>query len=149
MQQKLHSTEAEAWQGDNAKEYVKHIASLLDTIYTRGVMSIDDYTQLTEEQHHKRIRIIKDNIASSVSLNNVFTLRTAYRYIMTSDTNRYSRIVLQKFNINELIQQNLRADAMKSKEELSDQLSGISGYSGFVQAGEKIIDRGETVTEDI
>ncbi|MDO5761641.1 MAG: hypothetical protein Q4P12_03165 [Bacteroidales bacterium] len=132
MQQKLHSTEAEAWQGDNAKEYVKHIASLLDTIYTRGVMSIDDYTQLTEEQHHKRIRIIKDNIASSVSLNNVFTLRTAYRYIMTSDTNRYSRIVLQKFNINELIQQNLRADAMKSKEELSDQLSGISGYSGFV-----------------
>ncbi|MEE0521671.1 MAG: HDIG domain-containing protein [Bacteroidaceae bacterium] len=149
MQQKLHSTEAEAWQGDNAKEYVKHIASLLDTIYTRGVMSIDDYTQLTEEQHHKRIRIIKDNIASSVSLNNVFTLRTAYRYIMTSDTNRYSRIVLQKFNINELIQQNLRADAMKSKEELSDQLSGISSYSGFVQAGEKIIDRGETVTEDI
>ncbi len=149
MQQKLHSTEAEAWQGDNAKEYVKHIASLLDTIYTRGVMSIDDYTQLTEEQHHKRIRIIKDNIASSVSLNNVFTLRTAYRYIMTSDTNRYSRLVLQKFNINELIQQNLRADAMKSKEELSDQLSGISGYSGFVQAGEKIIDRGETVTEDI
>ena len=148
-QQKQHSTEAEAWQGDNAKEYVKHIASLLDTIYTRGVMSIDDYTQLTEEQHHKRIRIIKDNIASSVSLNNVFTLRTAYRYIMTSDTNRYSRIVLQKFNINELIQQNLRADAMKSKEELSDQLSGISGYSGFVQAGEKIIDRGETVTEDI
>ena len=149
MQQKLHSTEAEAWQGDNAKEYVKHIASLLDTIYTRGVMSIDDYTQLTEEQHHKRIRIIKDNIASSVSLNNVFTLRTAYRYIMTSDTNRYSRIVQQKFNINELNQQNLRADAMKSKEELSDQLSGISGYSGFVQAGEKIIDRGETVTEDI
>lgn len=149
MQQKLHSTEAEAWQGDNAKEYVKHIASLLDTIYTRGVMSIDDYTLLTEEQHHKRIRIIKDNIASSVSLNNVFTLRTAYRYIMTSDTNRYSRIVLQKFNINELIQQNLRADAMKSKEELSDQLSEISGYSGFVQAGEKIIDRGETVTEDI
>ena len=149
MQQRLHSSEEEAWHGENAQEYVKHISSLLDTIYTRGVMSIDDYTQLTDEKHHKRIRIIKGNIATSVSLNNVFTLRTAYRYIMTSDTDRYSRIVLQKFNINEYIQENLHADDMKSKEELEDQLSGISGYSGFVQAGEKIVDRGETVTEDI
>ena len=136
MQQRLHSSEEEAWHGENAQEYVKHISSLLDTIYTRGVMSIDDYTQLTDEKHHKRIRIIKGNIATSVSLNNVFTLRTAYRYIMTSDTDRYSRIVLQKFNINEYIQENLHADDMKSKEELEDQLKAC-----LARPAERIVEK--------
>ena len=129
--------------------YVHHIAALLDTIYKRGVLSTDDYSQVKDVEHHKNIRIVDDNVATSVSLNRVFSLSSAYKYIMGEDTTKFSRLVLQQYNINELIQQNLFYDQMKSEEELDELLQGISNYNGFVQAGQKIVDRGETVTDEV
>lgn len=129
--------------------YVKHIAAMLDTIYQRGVLSIDDYAQLTEVKRHRQIRMLSDNMARSEYLSRIFTPRTAYRYIMEADTAHYSRVVLQHFNINELIQSNLSYDELKSKEELSASLHDISIHNGTIEAGQKIIDRGETVTKEV
>ena len=149
MVHRLYNHVAKEWQGQNAEAYVDHIAELLDTIYTHGVLSSDDYSRLTDEEHHKRIRVVTNNEATSRPLTQFFSLRSAYKYIMSADTVKYSRLVLQQYNINELIQQNLNYDKMKSEEELESQLQGISSYSGFVQAGQKIVDRGETVTEEV
>ncbi|MBR1521983.1 MAG: HDIG domain-containing protein [Bacteroidaceae bacterium] len=149
MVNRLYYHAAQEWNGENATMYVHHIAVLLDTIYRHGVLSVEDYTQQSDEEHHKNIRIVNDNLATSVPLSNVYSPRSAYKYIMSADTAKYSRLVLQQYNINELIQPNLTYDEMMSKEELDEQLQGISNYNGFVQAGQKIIDRGETVTEEI
>ncbi len=149
MMRRLYVHVAQEWQGQGAPLYVDHIAELLDTIYRRGVLSVEDYSRLTGKEKHKYIRVVKGNEATSVPISRLFTLRSAYRYIMTADTAKYSRLVMQQYNINELIQQNLAYDAMKSKTELEGQLQNISSYNGFVQAGQKIIDRGETVTDEI
>ena len=149
MVNRLYKYAANEWQGQNAAMYVHHIADLLDTIYRHGVLSSDDYTRVSEKEHHKSIRKVRDNVATSVPLSKVFSLRSAYAYIMKQDTARYSQLVLQEYNINELIQQNLFYDQMKSEEELDELLQGISNYNGFVQAGQKIVDRGETVTEEV
>lgn len=149
MVNRLYNYAANEWQGENAAMYVHHIAALLDTIYKHGVLSSDDYIRVSEKEHHKSIRKVHDNMAISVPLSKVFSLRSAYAYIMKQDTARYSQLVLQQYNINELIQQNLFYDKMKSEEELDELLQGISSYNGFVQAGQKIVDRGETVTEEV
>ncbi|MBR1667219.1 MAG: HDIG domain-containing protein [Bacteroidaceae bacterium] len=149
MVNRLYRESAKEWQGQNSAMYVHHIAALLDTIYKRGVLSTDDYSQVKDVEHHKNIRIVDDNVATSVSLNRVFSLSSAYKYIMGEDTTKFSRLVLQQYNINELIQQNLFYDQMKSEEELDELLQGISNYNGFVQAGQKIVDRGETVTDEV
>ncbi|MBR3619254.1 MAG: HDIG domain-containing protein [Bacteroidaceae bacterium] len=149
MVNRLYKYAANEWQGQNATMYVDHIADLLDTIYKHGVLLSDDYTRVAETEHHKSIRKVHDNMAVSVPLSKVFSLRSAYAYIMKQDTARYSQLVLQQYNINELIQQNLFYDKMKSDEELDELLQGISSYNGFVQAGQKIVDRGETVTEEV
>ena len=149
MLSRLYHHAANEWQGQNSAMYVHHIAVLLDTIYRRGVISVDDYTRLKDEEHHRSIRVVNNNVATSVPLSQVFSLRSAYRYIMTQDTAKYSRLVLQQFNVNELIQQNLFYDHLKSEEELESRLQGISSYNGFVQAGQKIVDRGETVTDEV
>lgn len=149
MLSRLYHQAANEWQGQNSAMYVHHIAVLLDTIYRRGVISVDDYTRLKDEEHHRSIRVVNNNVATSVPLSQVFSLRSAYRYIMTQDTAKYSRLVLQQFNVNELIQQNLFYDHLKSEEELESRLQGISSYNGFVQAGQKIVDRGETVTDEV
>ncbi len=149
MMNRLYNYAAHEWQGENAAMYVHHIANLLDTIYKHGVLSSDDYIRVSEHEHHKNIRKVHDNMAISVPLSKVYSLRSAYDYIMKQDTAKYSQLVLQQYNINELIQQNLFYDKMKSEEELDELLQGISSYNGFVQAGQKIVDRGETVTEEV
>lgn len=149
MMNRLYNYVAKEWQGQNAAMYVHHIAVLLDTIYQRGVLAGEDYARLRDSEHHKNIRIVRNNEATSVPLSRVFSLRSAYDYIITEDTAKYSSLVLRQFNINELIQQNLTYDQMKSETELDENLQNISSYNGFVQAGQKIVDRGETVTEEV
>lgn len=149
MMNRLYTDAAKEWQGQNADMYVRHIAALLDTIYRHGVMSPDDYSRLKEVEHRKRIRVVKNNEATSVPLAQVFSLRSAYNYIITQDTSIYSPLVMRQYNINELIQQNLAYDEMKSDVELDELLQGISYYNGFVQAGQKIVDRGEEVTDEV
>ncbi len=149
MMNRLYNYAAKEWQGENSTMYVHHIAVLLDTIYQRGVLSGENYARLKDNEHHKNIRIVKNNEAVSVPLSRVFSLRSAYDYIITEDTTKYSRLVLRQYNINELIQQNLMYDQMKSETELEENLQGVSSYNGFVQAGQKIVDRGETVTDEV
>ena len=149
MMNRLYNEAAMEWQGENSTVYVHHIAALLDTIYKRGVLSGEDYARMKDDEHHKSIRIVKDNEAESVPLSRVFSLRSAYDYIITEDASQYSSLVLRQYNINELIQQNLTYDKLKSETELDENLQNISSYNGFVQAGQKIVDRGETVTDEV
>ncbi len=149
MMNRLYNYAAKEWQGQNSTLYVHHIAVLLDTIYQRGVLSGEDYARLKDKEHHKNIRVVRNNEAVSVPLSRVFSLRSAYDYIIAEDTAKYSRLVLRQYNINELIQQNLAYDQMKSETELDENLQNISSYNGFVQAGQKIVDRGETVTDEV
>ena len=149
MVNKLYRQVLHGGQDANANPYVHHVAGLLDSVYQRGILSVEDYARLTDETKQKRIRIVRGNVATSVPLSSIYTLSSAYRYIMTVDTIKYPRPILQQYNIDELIQQNLAYDLMKSEEELEGRLQSISNYNGFVQAGQKIIDRGETVTDEL
>ena len=133
MMNRLYNEAAMEWQGENSTVYVHHIAALLDTIYKRGVLSGEDYARMKDDEHHKSIRIVKDNEAESVPLSRVFSLRSAYDYIITEDASQYSSLVLRQFNINELIQQNLTYDKLKSETELDENLQNISSYNGFVR----------------
>ena len=82
-------------QDANANPYVHHVAGLLDSVYQRGILSVEDYARLTDETKQKRIRIVRGNVATSVPLSSIYTLSSAYRYIMTVDTIKYPRPILQ------------------------------------------------------
>ena len=129
--------------------YMRHIAALLDTIYKHGIMSIDDYERMKSVEARKRIRVVDDNVAISLRLSDVFTPKSAYEYIMTKDTARFSPSILETYDMTELLQQNLTYDQKRSEEELEENLQNLSYYNGFVQAGQKIVDRGETVTDEV
>lgn len=135
--------------GKDEVMHMQHIAVLLDTIYKHGVMSIDDYERLKNVEARKRIRVVDDNMAMSLRLNSVFTPKSAYDYIMKKDTSLYSSGVLETYDITELLQQNLTYDQKRSEEELQENLQNLSYYNGFVQAGQRIVDRGERVTDEV
>lgn len=131
----------------NAEMYIAHIKALLDTVYSRGVLTVVDYNHLIEEGYNS-IRILDKNTSVTVPASKVFSTKTAYQYIMAADSTRYSHIIMQSFNINQLLSANLTLDTLKTKSDLSGYLSNIDGADSIVQSGQRIIDRGEIVTAE-
>lgn len=143
----LYTTKLEEWQFQNAPLYVKHIAEQLKVIYDKGIIHADDYERLRSEGV-RNIRIVRENVAQTIFLSDVLTTRSAYEKIMKADTITFSKIVMQRLNLYELISPNLVYDKTKSDEARDELLSSISTASGIVQSGQKIIDRGEIVTRE-
>ena len=143
----LYTTKLEEWKFQNAPLYVKHIAGQLGDIYAKGIINTDDYERLRSEGV-RSIRIVRENEAQTVPLSGVLTTRTAYEQIMKSDTVAFSKVVMQRLNLYELLSANLVFDKTKSDDARNELLSSISTASGIVQSGQKIIDRGEIVTRE-
>ncbi len=147
MLKALYTTKLEEWKFQNAPLYVKHIAEQLNDIYAKGVINNDDFDRLRSEGV-RNIRIVRENEAQTIPLSDVLTTRSAYEQIMKSDTVAFSKIVMQRLNLYELVVANLVFDKTKSENARNELLSSISTASGIVQSGQKIIDRGEIVTRE-
>lgn len=148
IQYLLRTQVAKEWNGQNANMYVKHISDLLDSVYQHGVLSTEDYSRLKDEGR-KTIRIVNGNQATQVPTSSLFSTRSAYEYITHAETEKYSQLVLQRYNINTIIVPNVIYDNMKSELELDDMIRNNAVTYGFVKPGEKIVDRGELVTNDV
>ncbi len=147
MLKALYTTKLEEWKFQNAPLYVKHIAEQLNDIYAKGIINNDDFDRLRSEGV-RNIRIVRENEAQTIPLSDVLTTRSAYEQIMKSDTVAFSKIVMQRLNLYELVVANLVFDKTKSENARNELLSSISTASGIVQSGQKIIDRGEIVTRE-
>jgi len=131
---------------DSLRPCLQYVATLLDTIYHRGIISMEVQDSL-KALGTMYVRIIKDNVAHSVPLSSLFSSHSAYRYLM-QHRGTFSLALLQRLNLNTIVEQNLYYDEEKSKLELMSDLSELSAGVGFVMANEKIVDRGEIVSEE-
>ena len=147
MLKTLYTTKLEENKSANSAAYVRHIAALLNDIYGKGIIDTDEYDKL-RSRGTRKIRVVSGNEARPVSLSDIYTTRSAYEYIMKADTTNFSKTIMQKFNIYELLATNLEYDKTKSEDSKEDLLASISTSRGVVQSGQKIIDRGELVTKE-
>ena len=127
--------------------YAQRIGSLLDTVYSRGILSMEDVDELNKKGHNA-VRVIRNNVARSVFVKDLLSTRSAYEYVVKADTSVLRLSVLQQFNIIDLVQPNLVNDVTKSSVEVEALRQSVSGARGMIQSGEKIIDRGEIVTAE-
>lgn len=125
--------------------YLRHVERTLKEIYAKGVLSGNELKQL-EEDSTKNILLVEQNVATSHPIDQFFSTKAAYEYLLDADT-AYNKQVLQQCNLNNYIQPNVTYDEEKSESALQDMLSNISWASGFVLNGQKIIDRGEIIDE--
>ncbi|MCD8317991.1 MAG: HDIG domain-containing protein [Paraprevotella sp.] len=128
--------------------YLTYIENKLRIIYARGVMQSEDYDRMHTEQI-SNIRVFIQNEATEESLDQVFSHKTAYEYLVDpgSDSMSYDRNLLRKCNLIDYIVPNLTYDKTKSEDSRKDLLSSLSYSSGMVMSGQKIIDRGDIVDE--
>lgn len=125
----------------NIRQTLKEI---LNDLYTKGVLSDSDYEK-TEKANQSLMIIDKDGdgIAKPVQLNRVYSQSEANDILLKSFPPDID------YNFFGKIQPNLIYDEEYTGKVKQGELQMLSISTGKVQAGEKIIDRGEIVTHKI
>ena len=127
-------------------DYVRYIERTLKALYEDGIIAGNDLKRM-EEDSIIAIRLVDKSVATSRFIDQLYTVKEAYEYLLNADTTHYKKKILQQCNLNDYITPNLVYDEEKSEAAQKDLLSNISWANGFVLNGQKIIDRGEIVDE--
>ena len=121
----------------------------LDQIYQSGILQIPEQFNT---QELKQIQIIKNNIAQTIDINQVYTLKKAYttlsEVIQSSGLPNHIQEKIRNLNLNYYLHPNLEFDLSKTTLNHQDDLKNISLTHGMIQQGEVIISKRELVTAE-
>jgi len=131
---------------DVPSDYLAIISNRLHSLYQQGIMDQEDYQSLHADSS-SMIRLVHNKQASSVSILEVYSPKGAYEQLFHDPKLAALRQQLQKCNLNNYLVPNLVFDRNRSETSRTELLGSIPLASGLVQKGQKIVDRGEIVTE--
>jgi putative nucleotidyltransferase with HDIG domain len=125
-------------------QYVQYIENSLLRIYKHGVLSHEHFENLGKE-NRTRIRLLENNIARTQYVREFFTVRTAYEFIINNIPPYLEADKLRACNIDNYLTENVFYDDAMSEKVKDDLLRNLPIANGMVQAGERIVDRGEII----
>ena len=124
--------------------YLQYVENTLGDLYEKGIISTQELDKL-KETGETRVNLLENAISRPYYISDFFTVRTAYEFIINNCPASLDPTVLQSCDINNYISENVSYAAEMSEKVKEDMLQGVSLASGMVQAGERIVDRGEIV----
>ena len=92
-----------------------------------------------------RVNLLENAVAQPRYVSDFFTVRTAYEFIINNCPPRLDKSILQSCDINNYLTENISYAADMSDKIKEDMLQSVSIANGMVQAGERIVDRGEII----
>jgi putative nucleotidyltransferase with HDIG domain len=134
----------------NGKRYklnYKTALSILDTIYKKGIVQLND--TMDNKAGDYVINIVTGNIAEEKELSELFNIKTADDYIVAM-VNKKSYIDKELLLplLENTISQNVFFDVDITGKYKQNIINNISIMRGMVQKGERIISKGELVTTE-
>lgn len=124
--------------------YMQYIESSLSDLYKKGIISTHNFDELRREERG-RINLLQNNTSQSRYVSDLFTVKTAYEFIINNCPSRLDKTVLQSCDVDKYLTENVSYDKAMSDKVRDDILQSVSLANGMVQAGERIVDRGEIV----
>ncbi len=124
---------------------ISELKKSLINLYDTGILTSQDQSALLAKEA-KYIVIMQNNLGQTRRVEDIITEKEAIRLFLKDASRILPESTLNKLPINELIIGNLVYDAETTKKIKNDELNNLSLTSGQIQAGERIIDRGEIVT---
>ena len=126
--------------------YMNHAVKLLAEIYDHGVIEPQAYSRIVTARQ-PGIRIVDGTTATQQNVEDLYTTRTAYQYLMQNGNGAFQRDIMARLNLNNYLEANLVYDSLKTSAARSEILASASAAYSMVQGGERIIDHGELVTQ--
>lgn len=127
--------------------YLPRLVENMRQIYARGILDVSDYEGSFKSDFHV-LRLIRGQEATTEEVENFFTIRTAYDFLVNRDKGALSQEALRSCNLNNYLAVNVKNDTAKNRLELQSELSQVSDNIGMVQSGQLVIDRGQIVNAE-
>ena len=145
MAQKQFEKLAADYQKANEKpiEHAAFLKNKLNQIYSKGVITAEDLSELNSEARTKIHYILPNRLTRQIPVDELYTPKTAYQEILKGAPEE-----IKDYNLNVYLVENLKYDTATSNVAKNDLLKSLSLTSGMIQSGERIIDRGEIVTPE-
>lgn len=126
-------------------KYKSYIKEQLVKVYSNGIISNEDMNWL---QSHRSLSIyvINNKIANEQPVYTLFSIKSAYQFLF-QDSLHYDRNILQSCDLNDYLIPNLMMDKKRTTQALQEMFNNYSWATGYVQSGQKIIDRGEIISQ--
>jgi len=123
------------------------ILSVLDTLFSHGVISV--INEIENKPQGYEIFVVDGNSASRVPLSELYNIGTAEAYVTRrlNEAGTGHEEMLRGLLLNAL-KQNIVYDPENTNRAREALVSEIPGSRGMVQAGEKIIQKGELVNSE-
>ncbi len=120
---------------------------VLEQLYEVGIVYLDE--GFREQPDDFLIRLLEDNVARTISLGDLYTIQEAYSFAVGWLEDRESQLdtSLLKPLLEGSLSHNVFYDKELTDRSIGAELANISLSRGMVQEGEKIISKGELVTE--
>ena len=126
--------------GENLPRIPEYIKNKFKSIYSVGIISVEDHNKLLSDKRESISCILPNRITYKTAVDKIYTPRTAYEEIIKN-----APADLKSYNINLYLTENLKYDSINSEISKTELLKNLSLTSGMIQSGERIIDRGEIV----
>lgn len=122
----------------------QYLTKKLSTLYTDGIVSAQDMERMTTERH-TRVRLIKNSVSTQADIKRFHSEKSAYELIINEAPESIDRGELRASNFDKYLLPNVTYDAEMSDKALGALMQKVTLSTGVVQAGERIVDRGEVV----
>ena len=127
-------------------DFVGLIANELHNVYQMGIINTTEYNRIFKDST-STIRIISGKNVKSVPIKSFYSTIAAYEHLFANEKLAAQRPLLSRSNLNNYIEANIIYEKEKSETEKNDLLSSIPLASGMVMSGQKIVDRGEVISD--
>jgi putative nucleotidyltransferase with HDIG domain len=123
---------------------LRYIDNSLYDVYRKGIIPSSDF-ELMNKENRTRITVLTNSVAEVKTLTECYSVKSAYEEIINNAPETVDKDILKGCNINEYLTENTFYDSETSGKILEDLIRNIPLSSGMVQAGERIVDRGEVI----
>lgn len=139
-----------------ADYFHSEMSDLLRQIYKSGILQ-DSEVDLKQSSDNK-IVVLEDNVAHEYSYKEIYRQKEAYKYLIDESDEIVSKLkdkyrlrngrllgFFKDFEFYDYIKPNLKYDKKTTERVKENLLSNLSLTEGMVQAGERIVSKGEVV----
>ncbi len=124
----------------------EYLQKSIQNIYAVGILSATDFEQA--KAYPKISLLNSQRVAHTVSPKTCFTPRAAYSQLL-DNAPLLSANDLRALELDKYLIPNLHYDTIMSQKVHDDLIASVAPTQGIVEAGVKIIDKGDIVTEDV
>lgn len=132
----------------------KFVADNLSQIYLKGIINLDE-SAISNSMLKQGLAVVINNVAYDKWFDEVYTVQKAVK-LLNSKVNDFTKSLSpelaglwEMIDLKEYIQPNLFYDEVATQKFRNELISNISITKGLVQAGEKIVVKGEVVNSEI